>query len=1338
MKGFPAWPAMISEPEKWGLSSVKKKLLVYFYGTKQIAFCNYTDLEAFTEEKRKSLLAKRHGKGADFVRAVKEIVEIYDSLKNENNNKSDTSGTDVKPDVEDAAHNSNSDRGGREEGSDLVNDNKLDSRPTFSMDHNVTSSPVSNIPAVESGRCVVNSAPDEPSSSFSKKSQNDVQQNNSCTLVNLTSPRKLRSSLGADLRPIEDSCGPMNSINQPCVDVISDNKQVHSFQHKCIGDNKPNSDYLPAREDSSQGTCSKPGDSTVVVDDESLNSIANIQDIHHIEASKTEVKQNGTIDSMSTTVTFKRKRKPHTNHINNPSISVAPKADEELQTKSSGNLADSPNSGNELNKSDGDEHLPLVKRARVRMGRALLEDSIVDECVISDNKTELATHENRCDKHDLYAGLGKDHSADMPPSMDPSSKVDLIMPSGDAQTACKNKEYHPKVLSLDGEAALPPSKRLHRALEAMSANATETISSPLEVQKSEPILKVKGCAAAGASSPSNKSLDAIAKVSRSVMTKTPTISSSGHSLDTPDGEKHILLKDLPSTIPLDLKNACSQNSLKERVVEELHMDDKNIPLTVCSRADNDVCGKARTYSMESKASGNESMEPTGDPAHDFAKNVNGSAEPVSQANVVPSSNGNCNSVPHDDTHLAKPTVNVSDRTSASSLVTKISCIQSDASSQTFEPHGSSAIALKEHNHRMYPKGKSLSPDVMPMKELIAAAHTRRFSQSNSFIDSFLCSNGVPEPSVNIPSLKEGSGGQCSPSNTIRFATDRIHTQQNSSAIPFDNMQQKGLNKLSGHDEASSARRAFEAFLGSLTRTKESIGRATRLALECDKQGIAGEVLKLWLERKTLSEYIIRHHIKELQALNEASFGTSRRPSGTERALNDPLRDNEGMLVDEYGSNTGFHLPNLIGTKLLEDEEGSSSEERSFEAVTPEHEATGANEQEASQIHGAKHRLVLEEVDGDHEMEDLAPSSEAEGEAISSCQPDLTVVRCATTKQNVDSVPPLPDDRPPSPPPLPSSPPPLPRPPCPVFQDSQVQGALAADQVQPDPPRTSYNVQEQHPHSVANNRSNMDPCIVSSHPPAPYNCGYAAHANQMPLPPPPLPPPPPVAPFHPPGPHFSGPSVPPHHGNNYHQPPSVPPPNNAYHLQPPPHPPFPNQYPYVPPEPQQSTQPWNCNSSYPERHQYGEHDRGPHAYDRRHHFHHRGHHFDDGGHYFDDGAHHFDDRGHPFDDRGNYFDDRGHHFDERAVRGQMHHEVVDRGRFPPHFPPGNHRILHQGQALGGQCLLGDLSTLLALDTRWTIQFPMKEVGGGMEDTIMINTLDDWEQRSFLPHLPQNCC
>jgi hypothetical protein len=50
-----------------------------------------------------------------------------------------------------------------------------------------------------------------------------------------------------------------------------------------------------------------------------------------------------------------------------------------------------------------------------------------------------------------------------------------------------------------------------------------------------------------------------------------------------------------------------------------------------------------------------------------------------------------------------------------------------------------------------------------------------------------------------------------------------------------------LNKLAGRHEANSSRRAFEAFVGTLTRTKESISRATRLALDCAKHGIAGEV-----------------------------------------------------------------------------------------------------------------------------------------------------------------------------------------------------------------------------------------------------------------------------------------------------------------------------------------------------------------------------------------------------------------------------------------------------------------------------------------------------------------
>lgn len=74
------------------------------------------------------------------------------------------------------------------------------------------------------------------------------------------------------------------------------------------------------------------------------------------------------------------------------------------------------------------------------------------------------------------------------------------------------------------------------------------------------------------------------------------------------------------------------------------------------------------------------------------------------------------------------------------------------------------------------------------------------------------------------------------------------------------------------------------------------------------------MLKLWLERKTLPEYLIRQHIREMESMNEASFSTAsirRGPMRTERAINDPLREMEGML-DEYGRFVfSFFWPSLI-------------------------------------------------------------------------------------------------------------------------------------------------------------------------------------------------------------------------------------------------------------------------------------------------------------------------------------------------------------------------------------------------------------------------------------------
>lgn len=57
-----------------------------------------------------------------------------------------------------------------------------------------------------------------------------------------------------------------------------------------------------------------------------------------------------------------------------------------------------------------------------------------------------------------------------------------------------------------------------------------------------------------------------------------------------------------------------------------------------------------------------------------------------------------------------------------------------------------------------------------------------------------------------------------------------------------------------------------------------------------------------MERKILPESVIRHHMRELDSLISSHSGGlyGRRSSRTERALDDPVREMEGMLVDEYG------------------------------------------------------------------------------------------------------------------------------------------------------------------------------------------------------------------------------------------------------------------------------------------------------------------------------------------------------------------------------------------------------------------------------------------------------
>ncbi|KAI5394469.1 variant 6, Protein HUA2-LIKE 2, partial [Lathyrus oleraceus] len=165
-------------------------------------------------------------------------------------------------------------------------------------------------------------------------------------------------------------------------------------------------------------------------------------------------------------------------------------------------------------------------------------------------------------------------------------------------------------------------------------------------------------------------------------------------------------------------------------------------------------------------------------------------------------------------------------------------------------------------------------------------------------------------------------------------------------------------------------------------------------------------------------------IRELDLYSSISAGVfSRRSLKTERAMDDPIREMEGMHVDEYGSNSSLQLPGFCMPRMLKDEDEDDNEESdsdggNFEAVTPEH---------ISEVHEMtstidKHRHILEDVDGELEMEDVAPTHDVEMNSFCNVERGNT----SQFEKNISlSAAPLPQPVPQSSPLPPSAPPPPP-------------------------------------------------------------------------------------------------------------------------------------------------------------------------------------------------------------------------------------------------------------------------------------------------------------------------
>lgn len=152
-----------------------------------------------------------------------------------------------------------------------------------------------------------------------------------------------------------------------------------------------------------------------------------------------------------------------------------------------------------------------------------------------------------------------------------------------------------------------------------------------------------------------------------------------------------------------------------------------------------------------------------------------------------------------------------------------------------------------------------------MKHLIAAAqakrreaHSQSLAQPNAFAASVPTPPAAQERSPNpVSAVQPFSSGNvlqhdkkglyantslASPSPQVHqlVPQNQIDAEEYEDGRVSSGRRARG-GSLSGGTEAVVARDAFEGMIETLSRTKESIGRATRLAIDCAKYGIAGEV-----------------------------------------------------------------------------------------------------------------------------------------------------------------------------------------------------------------------------------------------------------------------------------------------------------------------------------------------------------------------------------------------------------------------------------------------------------------------------------------------------------------
>ena len=484
-------------------------VLRYFMSCR--AFCNPADVEEFTEEKKESLLTKRQGKGADFVRAVQEIVDSYEELKKQDQVDDFNSANDVAVTNSENLVDSSSNSGLKDqtEAPTVAVNSRL--KTSYSAeDRSEPNLPIENAAAVtqidglHDGEALSQEPNDDmvvsetPTlATYSSRRRLGGMRLQTCTTQRRTSSARISRSLSrVDSCRFQNLIMPSNDGGKNSEDVATNGTRNGSLRrNKRIRKSPEASEWLDVDspnfvlngsvEDNGSEIVTAESDTLSFNEGSTIESGCRPEHSESVEGLEGDIELSKRFDLQTKAVVTKKKRKPNRKRVTNDtpdSVRQDNGAGLEVSVQRSGlnseNVCEISNE--RFSKEDGDEHLPLVKRARVRMGKPSSTVEALDNLVRIEEKSPMEVPLNlleqvctpsNCDDYDVISRTSPVVKGCLDNSL--LSNDDDIQLAEDDTHLLTVKKNQPLGRSVDGEAALPPSKRLHRALEAMSANAAD-------------------------------------------------------------------------------------------------------------------------------------------------------------------------------------------------------------------------------------------------------------------------------------------------------------------------------------------------------------------------------------------------------------------------------------------------------------------------------------------------------------------------------------------------------------------------------------------------------------------------------------------------------------------------------------------------------------------------------------------------------------------------------------------------------------------------------------------------------------------------------------------------